>query len=108
MLINFDQIMKNMDGTDMLENDKSIPMKTFISNALLSVHLEPNISGMDKFKRGELAKKVYDGGNLEISSEDITMIKDAVGKYYPPLVVLPVFSYIESMSAIGVDKPAGE
>lgn len=48
---------------------------------------EKTLSGEDKFKRGELALRVYKGGKVNLSVEDIAEIKGLVAKAYGPLIV---------------------
>lgn len=97
MIINFDSLMTNMDGSTTTEEGAPVKMSAFVMNALLSSNLEQNLSGTDKFKRAQLAEKVYKGGDVELNAEDLSLIKTVVGLYYTPLVVLRIFNHIESV-----------
>lgn len=96
MLINFDTVMKNLNGSEITENDKPVAMKDFVVNALLSIQGEPNLAAQEKFERGLLATKVYDGGDLELTVEEIATVKKTIGLYYPPLIVAQIYKHIES------------
>lgn len=49
---------------------------------------EQNLSGEEKFKRGELALRVYKGGKVNISVEEAALVKKLVAKGYGPLIIL--------------------
>ncbi len=102
MLINFDKNIKAIDGADLQEQGpdgvKPVAMKDLIVGALLANHQdEAGLSGLQKFQRGKLAEKAFAGGDLELPVEDITLIKDLIGKYCTPLVVFQIFDYIEGI-----------
>lgn len=48
---------------------------------------ERNISGEEKFKRGQLAMRVHNGGVVTLQAEDVALIKRLVAKGYGPLIV---------------------
>lgn len=56
---------------------------------------EQNLSGKTKFERGTLAMKLAKGGRVVLSPEDVTMIKDLIGKAYSPLVVMRAWSMLD-------------
>ena len=56
---------------------------------------ERNLSGEEKFKRGQLAMRVYDGGKVALSAEDTALIKRLVAKGYGPMVVLRAWPLLD-------------
>lgn len=48
---------------------------------------QPPQNPVDKLARFNLALKVHAGGKVNLSSEETTLLKAAVGVAYPPLVV---------------------
>lgn len=69
-------------GTDVVINALLIP-----NNALTAV---------EKFKQYQLAQKLYaNNGHADYTTEELAVIKDTVGKYYPPLIVGLIFNIIE-------------
>lgn len=65
-------------------------------NALMGIYQdEQNIAGEEKLKRYLLAQKVQKQKTPELASEEITLIKQLVGKNFGPPVVGPVFQVLE-------------
>ncbi len=102
MKVKVNVTLKTIDGNEMKDVDgegKAVDatLKLAIVNALLAP--AQNEKGVDKVRTYELAKKVYsvDGDELvELSAEDITLIKEKVGETFPsPLVVGQVFDLLE-------------
>lgn len=59
---------------------------------------ERNLDGAEKLKRWQLAMKVHAGGEVELTIDDLALIKRLVGKLYGPAVVGPVWSALEAKS----------
>lgn len=99
MEIDFNQILKQMDGTDILDEKEKQPMllKNICINALL-IPLDPQerIGGPEKMKRYDLAQKIYNTKNkLSVDAERITLLKKLVGDLYPPMIVGQVYRMLE-------------
>lgn len=90
MVINVTQVLKSFSGQVMLDKDEQgnaveATLRMAIVNALLSpVQKE---TGVDKVKKYELAKKVYQNDEVDLESEEITLIKTRIGEVFPPLIV---------------------
>lgn len=101
MKIDFNQLVKNLDGetiTSLLNGKKiELNLKLISTNALLTdiPSQGKQVSGLDKFKNYELAKKINLGGEIEISVEEITTIKEKVGEVYSSLIVGVVYDLLE-------------
>lgn len=97
MLVDVSNELKQLNGQPLMDNVNGeavvVTFKDVIANALLSpVQKE---QGVDKIRKYELAKKVYDGGKVDLNEEEIKLIKDRVGDVYPPIVVGPVFELLK-------------
>lgn len=84
MLKNFDKTIKNIDGSDIVENGKTAKMSTAICNALM---VSDEGSGEEKLQRYNLAVKINAGGDIDLSVNDCHLIKRLVEKYHGPLIV---------------------
>ena len=51
--------------------------------------------GTVKIKRYELARKINEGGEVEVTAEDISMIKERVGIAFGTLIVGSVYDILE-------------
>lgn len=90
MIVNTEQVLKTMDGKTMKDNDGSgnvidATLKLAIVNALLAPTQKQD-SGVDKIKKYELAKKVYNNVEVDLDEKEISLIKDCVNTAYPPLI----------------------
>lgn len=92
MKINFSAELKTLDGQTIKEttadDSKPATLAVFAVNALnAQLEEEKNLDGAEKFKRYQLAAKVYNGGEVELTSDEAAKIKGLIGKIYPPLIV---------------------
>jgi len=101
MKVDVNVVLKTLDGKGLKDNDGNdnvvdATLKMAIINALLSpVQKE---SGVDKVNKYELAKRVYSttvDELVELSAEDITLIKNRIGEVYPPLIVGQIYNLLE-------------
>lgn len=96
MKINFDSNIKGLDGKDLATETGTATLSSIVTGALIAnYHDEQFLPGMEKFKRAQLAQRVYAGGDIDFSVEELTLIKELVGKYATPLVVLQIFKLID-------------
>lgn len=90
MKFNVDIVLKNLQGETLKDTDSKgeiieATAKLAIVNAVLAPSQKQD-SGVDKIKKYELAKKVFNGGNVDLNEDEIKMIKDCVNTIYPPLI----------------------
>jgi len=68
-------------------------VRVVLVNAVLSpVQKE---SGMDKMKKYGLAQRIFRDDEIELSAEDIVLLKERIGELYAPLVVGQLFQMLE-------------
>jgi len=98
MLVNVNQVLKTMDGQtmkDMVDGEAvDATVKMAIVNGLLSpVQKE---SGIEKVKKYELAKKVFNADEVDLNEDEIKLIKERVSEAFPsPLIVGQVFDLLK-------------
>lgn len=88
MLIDFDKILTNIDGAaikDALQKD--ITLRSIGANALLVAYPDERLSGDEQVKRFKLAIKISVNGEVDVTPEEIVLIKQVISKGYAPLVV---------------------
>jgi len=90
MRIDFDAFLFNMDGTNLKDvttgKERDCRLSTVCVNALLGENPHNRISGEEKLKRYILATKIYKAGVQEVSAEEVSLMKQLIGEFYPPLI----------------------
>lgn len=101
MLINLNQTLSAINGETLKDNDGKgnvvdATLKMILVNALLAPdEKSKNESGMDKVAKYRLATKIYENDSIDITSEDITLLKKRVGDLFGVLVVGQVYDILE-------------
>jgi len=108
--INFSAIVTDQDGAPILDcvgagcTGPPLTLGSAAMRALVATFEDDkNLPGEEKFKRGELALRVYKGGTVDLSAEDVALIKKQMAKGYGPIVVLRTWKLIDPESK---DQPA--
>lgn len=96
MKINFDTILKDMFNKEMEDAGGKVTLRRVATEALMAIYRDENISGEEKFKRYQLCIKVNTApSDLEWKAEEVTKLKDLIGKGYGPMVVGRAFDLLE-------------
>lgn len=89
MKINFTQTINDARGNAIKNNDDTdLTLRDVCSGAMFA--MLPNddqLSGNRKAEIGALGLKLFDSEELDLKSEQVTLIKERVGKMWNPLVV---------------------
>lgn len=98
---NFSQNIKDLDGVDIkdsLDQTKFVPMKTVAVNALMgSFPTEtPQPDGQAKLDRYLLATKINAGGDVELTPNDIVLLKKLIALGYPALIYGQMSVYLDA------------
>jgi hypothetical protein len=103
MAIDFDQPLKSPDG-QVMKNDKgqSATLGQICESALVSQYKDEvnpqtgveTITPEEKYRRWKLAGKVH-GKHVDLSPEDLTLLKKLVGKAYGPAIVGPAWQALD-------------
>lgn len=96
MKIDVDQTLIAYNGDPMTENgDEDSPpatLKRVLVQACLNAQEQ---DGEQKYRVYRLMKRIDAGGEIDLPSEDITKLKELVGKSYNVAVVGPVYDALE-------------
>lgn len=97
MKLNLNTELKTIQGAPIVdETQKQMTAGgVMFSSLVASGHQDDKLDGSAKFKRYELAKTVYVGGEMNISTEEVILIKKVVGMYMPIQVVGAIYNFIE-------------
>lgn len=101
MKIDFSVKLISLKGEPLekLDNDKKKVQMTLsdaCADALLAMlETDRAESGKEKYKRWQLASKIIVSSEVDLDTDDISFIKERVGKLYGPATVGPVFNLLE-------------
>ena len=111
MKLNVDTKLKNVQGGELLigpeppkgtkDKRKAMTLGDAIIESMLAVMPEEkkSLTGQQKADFYKIACKAGRGGIAEYKIEELTSIKERIGKLYPPNVVGACWEIIESVSA---------
>ena len=104
MDLNLNQALKSVNGSDILspleegeEERKPFLMRTVCVNALLEPNQDDkNLNGEKKAKSYHLAMEIYKTkGKIDLSIDDIKLLKDLIGRMPSPLIVGQAFDILD-------------
>ena len=96
MKINYSAPMLDIEDKPIVENEKPVLLGTIVCNALLATYQdEPGLPGTDKVKRFRLAQDAIKCVEVDVSVEDVAIIKSLLAKGYAPLIVGRAYDIIE-------------
>jgi hypothetical protein len=97
-MIDFSTAITDFDGNPVKESDKEVTLRVLSVGALSSSFPdETSLSATDKFKRGDLASKIYNSTEpMVLKSEDVTILKTVIGKAYGPYVVYKAYQLLDA------------
>jgi len=100
--INFNVPLKDMDGDPIKENNQKsgeveiVTMKQAVSTALMSSYPDEKVPPEEKLLRHDLAHKVYKSkGQIELTIEELGLIKKMVDKAWGPMYLGQIYNHIE-------------
>lgn len=98
MKINFETPLKALDETVIQteKNGEKTPflLKTACIESLMTELPQENQSGEQKLKRALLAKRIFDGTEIEITPEESALLKERIGKAYSALIVYAAYGIL--------------
>jgi len=96
MKVNFSQPLKDLEGNTLNnEKGKGVFLNTVCANALIASPENNKVDGVEKVKRYELAKKIMGGGDIDVSVEELALIKELLGTSYGVLVVGQAYKMLD-------------
>ena len=107
MKINFNSKILNLKKQPISNlvdgKETELILKDVCVNALLSesppTQNQPAPTGMQKLKKYKLSQKIFEGGEQEITSDDITLIKECIGQTYNTLIVGDTYNLLEALES---------
>lgn len=91
--VNFEQILCNLAGIELKNDGVPVTLRFVTVSALMTE--EGNISGVEKYGRYALAKKIQAGAK-DVTDNEITKIKTLIGQVYQPVVVGPAWEALDA------------
>ena len=97
MKYDFSQPLKDLDGEVLKDGPEELTLRAACHRGLMALNeSEKNMTGMEKWKRYKLAEKIHKDGQVEITSEEVTTLKQVVGLLFSAAVVGPVYDILEA------------
>lgn len=94
--VNFGTVLIDQDDKPIMDGDKQLTLGRAAMVALMSPQPdEQTLPADEKLRKGKLALKVYANGVLDLSVEDIALVKKYIGKTYGSLVVVRAFPLLD-------------
>jgi hypothetical protein len=110
--INFATVITNEDGKPIIEctdpptvvsTDPACKSKRDVTLGILAFRAlsfpEQGVSGEDNLLRGNLALRVYKAGELQLSVEEIALIKKRIGAVFTPVLIARCFPLLDPATA---------
>lgn len=96
--------LKDLDGNVIKEKDKEVTLCTVALSALMmSYEDERQLTGKEKADRYQLAMKINKRpGEVDVTAEQLAMVKMVIGKAFGPLVVGQVYELLEQDRPVAV------
>lgn len=93
---NLDTKITTLKGEEVPVNGEPATVRGIVVDALLAQMPGENPDSKEKVDRYKLAVRLNDGGEQDLTPEEIVLIKKLVGKNYGPLVVGQVFALLDA------------
>jgi len=93
--------LEKMSKVELIEiitsaKEKEVDLKMVCTTALLGSYGDERIDGYEKSERGGLAQEIYNAiQEIDLSSEQITLLKMVIGKAFGPLVVSKAYEILD-------------
>lgn len=92
----FDTVILNFDGKPVPDQDgKSVTLGSICVTVLMTTDLE-RADGKEKFERAEFARRIHKATVIDVTAEEISLLKRLLGIACPPVVVWPAYKLLET------------
>ena len=98
MKINLDYTFHQLSGEPVRWKDdtQDLTLKTVLAESLLSSYKDEQIEGAEKASRYKLAMRIFKANDdVELSAEEIVLLKRLIAKMFSVLVTGQAWEYIE-------------
>jgi hypothetical protein len=93
--VNFSQVLIDLEGSPIVDNGKPVTLGAITAQALLAADPNTPESGDDKARAYDIATRVYRAGEVEVSVEDVALMKKKIGQFMTAIVVGQTFRMLE-------------
>lgn len=98
MKLNLEQHMQDMKGKAVKFGEELMTLETVLVQALLMTDEKENPNMDVKYKRYRLCKKISGAKEVDLTSEEVVMLKDLVGRAFVTLISGQVYDLLEGKS----------
>lgn len=92
MRINFDQTLKNFDGTDAKHGEASLTLGLVCALALNTAKAS---DAKQALERGQMAMMVFGGGEHEVTPEQCVMCRSILYEAWAPAIVAQAYEMLD-------------
>lgn len=97
MKIDFSKVLMQLDGKTPLQMSGDDPKEFTLGDCAVGALLAPGTvqqTAVEKIRRARLAEIAYDAGEVDVSVEDVVMMRTCIGETYAALIVLRAFTLL--------------
>jgi hypothetical protein len=96
MKLDVNSVIEDLEGSPIMDGDKPVTLGAISKFALLNAFPDEKIDNSKKVERFDLAMKIsiamkQTSSETEFSPEEVSVIRDVVGRGYAPLIVGRVY-----------------
>ena len=97
MLVKVNVPLRTLDGQVMKDNVDGQAVDATVRTAIVNAVLAPvqKESGIEKVKKYELAKRIFENDEVDLNEDEIKTIKDAVGENFAPIIVGQIYELLK-------------
>lgn len=104
--IDFSKQILDLSGVALQEGEKALTLGAVAASGLLAQFAnEANLAVSTKLTRYQIALKVATGALQDLTAEEVTALKDVIGRAFNPLVVGRAFDILDPPPAPVVPQP---
>lgn len=116
MKINFTQEILTLEGKPRTEITLCAECKKVVSSDVLTLRRaaisaldmpfsdERDLAPIKKYERGDLAHRIFRNDELDLSAEELTLLKKLTGKLYVSTIVWEIHNMLESKTSEGTQQ----
>jgi len=94
MKVNLSTLVTDPRGVPVKDGNEDLTVGNVCASALLTPDGKDQEAN-EKVKRFKLAMRVVEGGEQDLSMEEIVLLKTLIGKHYAPLIVGRTYEVLE-------------
>jgi hypothetical protein len=96
VVVHTKETLKDFAGLPLKDGDKEITNGAILVNALTMPRAgDENVSGEEKLKRYELARKLYTSEVVDLTSEQVVTLRELVSKTYSVVVTGQILEWLK-------------